>query len=99
MMKIKLRRTKAKSPDGIKKDGMVQGRKYEDEQLQGEKENGKEAGKKRDKSDGKKAEIGWVCYAGVQALPELLTPILGLSALRTHLKFRKGLKEKAFPYT
>jgi hypothetical protein len=25
----------------------------------------KEAGKERDKSDGKKAEIGWVCYAGV----------------------------------
>ncbi len=44
MMKIKLRRTKAKSPDGIKKDGMVQGRKYEGEQLQGEKENGKKRG-------------------------------------------------------
>jgi hypothetical protein len=70
MMKILKRRTKAKAQDGHKEEGRnVLGQKVQRmDNFRGKKktERRKETGKKRDKSDGKKAEIGFrVCYAGV----------------------------------
>ncbi len=75
MMKTKLRRTKGKSPDDIgKKEEMFKGGKYQDAQLQREKENGKKKGvgkRKKIKVTERKQKQDWFFMQKVSPLGPL----------------------------